>query len=30
MTPVPGDDDYVMVESKGKFGKIPSTYVQLL
>lgn len=30
VTPVPGDDDYVMAESKGTFGKIPSTYIELL
>jgi len=30
VTPIPGDDDYMMAELEGKFGRIPSTYVELL
>jgi hypothetical protein len=28
--PLPDDDDYMMAEYKGKHGKIPTTYVELL
>ena len=30
VTPIPDDDDFIMAERDGNFGKIPSTYVELL
>lgn len=30
VTPIPGDDDYMMAEMEGQFGRIPTTYVELL
>ena len=30
VTPLPDDEDNMMAESEGKFGVIPSTYVELL
>ena len=30
ITPIPNNDEYVMAKSEGKYGKIPSTYVEKL
>ena len=30
VTPLPNDDDYLMAEIEGRYGKIPSTYVEFL
>ena len=30
VTPIPGDDDYIMAEANGKSGKIPKSYIEFL